>query len=128
MSEDEDHGPIERTFGFNQQVQMNLSESSTTVHERLRDRAVMSFVVVETGMRIKTPSWYTFDLSSILGIANAVLVSTSTCKHEFPAQIFVGTRSKGFRRETGGKYEYLLNPLGADITMEQKNQIYDLMP
>lgn len=80
------------TFGRTQVIQQRPNETSDALHERLRNQGVNSIDTLTVPSRIITPSWYTVDLSQILGIPDAVGVSTSTCVHEMPYRVLVGIR------------------------------------
>jgi hypothetical protein len=112
-------------------VQRIGSEDSTNLHERLRDQAVSGFVSYRENvtLRITTPSWYTFDASRILGIPNVVAVSATTCKHHVPFVLFLGIRREDWQRRTSDNQNwiYTLGPLGRDLTLAEKNRIYDEM-
>ena len=115
-------------FERTQEIQQLPGETSEALHERIRYIAINSFVTIETPTEINTPSWYTFDISGITGIPNSCLVSTSTCKHELPARIFVGTRETNWMTPAeNGRTKYRLEPLGRELTLEEKNTIYDRM-
>lgn len=117
----------ERVFMRTQKIQQRPGESSEALHDRLRPYVRNSFTLIEKPTKVKTPSWYTFDSSSILGKDTFVL-STSTCKHETPLLLFVGTRKKSYCQQLNdGNFEYTIYPLGRDITEEEKDQIYDKM-
>lgn len=117
----------QRVFTRTQEIQQRPGESSETLHERLRPYIRNSFVIIERPTKIKTPSWYTFDASAILG-ENAVVLSTSTCKHETPIQLFVGVRQQNFQKQTPKEsFEYTLYPFSRDLTDEEKDLIYDTM-
>ena len=55
----------ELIFSRTQEIQQQAGESSKQLHERLRDFAINSFNCITSPTKIKTPSWYTFDLSKI---------------------------------------------------------------
>jgi len=117
----------QRIFTSTQKIQQRPGESSEALHERLRPYIRNSFVIVERPTKIKTSSWYTFDASAILG-ENAAVVSTSTCKHETPIQLFVGLRQQNFQKQIPKEsFEYTLYPFGRDLTDEEKDRIYDTM-
>ena len=116
-----------RVFMQSQQIQQRPGESFETLHERLRPYIRNRFAVIEKPTMIKTFSWYTFDASSILG-ENAVVVSTSTCKHETPLWLFVGIRNPNFQKELPNhNFEYIIYPLNRKISDEEKDHIYDAM-
>lgn len=117
----------QRVFTQSQQIQQRPGESSETLHERLRPYIRNSFAVIERPTKIKTSSWYTFDASSILG-ENAVVISTSTCKHETPLQLFVGIKKPNFQNELPNhNFEYIIYPINRELTDEEKDRIYDAM-
>lgn len=118
-------------FSKDQKVVQLPGETSEHLHERLRPLALNSFVVLAEPTKIETPSWYTFDASTIAeDIPNSVVVSTSTCKHEPPFKFFVGKREQGWQRklsENPERFVYKLKPLGRELTNDEKNAIYDRM-
>ncbi len=125
-------------FTREQKIIQLPGESSAQLHERLRMVAFASFRLVQEPTKIITPSWYTFDGSQVLeDIPDAVVVCTSTCKHEPPFQIFVGRRTrqdwmveKPAKQNILGEnpiYIYQLEALGRELTGEEKNEIYDKM-
>ena len=119
------HLHFERT----QEIQQRAGETSDALHERLRNSVLNSFRAIATPTEITTPSWYTFDTAEITGIPNSGLVSTSTCKHELPMQVFIGIREGSWMiRSENGKWKYTLAPLGRELTEEERNKIYDQMP
>jgi len=122
---------INLTFRRDQGIEQMPGETEGQLHERLRPRVTNSFVTVSEPTRIETPSWYTFDASVILSdIPNAVVISTSTCKHELPLRLFVGRREAGWMKklsEDPEKFEYRLDSLGRELTPEERNAIYDKM-
>lgn len=117
-------------FSRTQVGRQKTGESSEQLHERLRPEILNSFQLIEKPTIIRTPSWYTFDLNQI-GIPEGVAICTSTCKHETPYQILVGRRKDQFIQTTktplGDIYEYEVFPLGRELTVAEKNSIYDLM-
>ena len=125
-------------FSRTQQIRKLPGESSEQLHERLRKFVTNRFKSVRAPTKIKTSSWYTFDLSKI-GIENGVAICTSTCKHETPLQIFIGLRKNGWMknlteeitanraREGESVYEYTLHPLDRELTEEEKDEVYNLM-
>lgn len=110
-----------------QQIQQRAGETSEALHERIREVVVNSFEEIKVPTEIKTPSWYTCDISGIVGVENSVAVSTSTCKHELPMRIFVGIRNSNWMVEKNGGYKYSLLPFGRELSYEEKSQIYDKM-
>lgn len=113
-------------------------ESSGELHERLRSRVEANMETIGEPTRVITHSWLTADVSSLLGIAGAVAVSSSTDKHAFisapgkpgvlPYNIFVGIRDgeKWMTTRTyDGAYQYRLSPLGRELTEAEKSAIYD---
>lgn len=128
----DDEGYKTLRFGMNQQImQERMDEPSSVLHERLRPRVVNAMNAVEEPTKIITPSWYTYDASNILpDVPNAVVVSTSTCKHELPNRLFVGQRTEGAWMETSEDDKlrtYKLQPLGRRLKWKEKNAIYDNM-
>lgn len=119
-----------RVFSRTQVIRQQAGESSEQLHERLRPEILNSFQSIEKPTIIRTPSWYTFDLSKI-GIPEGVAICTSTCKHETPYRILIGRRRDQFMKtietSSGDIYEYEISPLGRELTTEEKNSIYDLM-
>jgi len=114
-------------FSETQRIQQKPGETFGQLHERLRSRIMNYFQVIEKPTKVITPSWYTFDTSHILGKDTFVLC-TSTCKHETPYRLIVGKRGTNFQKKLDdGRYEYIVYPLGQELTEEQKNQIYDEM-
>jgi len=114
-------------FARTQKIQQQPNESSGDLHERLRPVILNGFQDVERPTKIRTPSWYTFDLGKI-GIEGGVAISTSTCKHETPCQIFVGKKESGWMKQSpDGLKEYTIFPLDKKLTDQEKNKIYDLM-
>ncbi len=117
----------QRVFTRTQEIQQHSGEPSEALHERLRPYIRNSFVIIERPTKIKTPSWYTFDASAILG-ENTVVLSTSTCKHETSIQLFVGVRQQNFRKQIPKEsFEYTLYPFSRNLTNEEKDLIYDTM-
>lgn len=115
-------------FGRTQEIQQRPGETSDALHERLRPLVTAGMEAVRGDTQIDTPSWYTFDASKVLGIENAVVISTSTCKHETPSLMFVGVREPGWQAKLGeDKFRYQLRDLGRELTQEEKNAIYNLM-
>ncbi|PIR17039.1 MAG: hypothetical protein COV46_05885 [Deltaproteobacteria bacterium CG11_big_fil_rev_8_21_14_0_20_49_13] len=115
-------------FERTQIILQKPGETSENLHERLRDQATNSMSATREPTRIITPSWLTVDASKILKIKDAVLISTSTCVHEFPARIFVGIRKEGFQETLkDGRHQYSLYDLGRELTSEEKNALYDAM-
>ena len=118
-------------FARGQKIEQRPGETAEQLHERLRPQVINSFVAVQEPIRIETPSWYTFDASTVLNdVPNAAAVCTSTCKHELPFRLFVGTRGQDWMQklsEEPEKFVYTLNSLGRDLTPEEKNAIYDKM-
>ena len=118
-------------FQRDQRIAQLPGETSEHLHERLRPIAVNSFVIIDHPTLIHTPSWYTFDATKVLtDIPDSVVLCTSTCKHELPFRFFVGTREQGWQiklTEEPEKFVYKLNPLGRELTVEEKNAIYDNM-
>lgn len=129
----------ELTFvGLRQVIMQRFGESSDCLHERLRPQVNSAFQSLAQPTRITTNSWLTADVSKLLGIPGAVAVCTSTCKHEFLQgplgvqvyRVFVGIREEGgwmTQRAYDGAYQYRLKPLGRDLTLVEKDQIYDLL-
>lgn len=116
------------TFEETQKVQQVFGETPDHLHERLREWATNSISAIREPTRIITPSWLIVDASRILNIEGAVLVSTSTCVHELPARIFVGTRKPGWvKKLNDGGYIYTLYDLGRELTPSEKNTLYDAM-
>ncbi len=114
-----------------QQIMQGPGENYRDLHERLRELATNSILSVREPTQIITPSWYTYDASRVLlDISNVVAVCTSTCKHEMPFQIFVGRRQEGWQRKhptIRKKYVYTLEDLGRDLTLAERDAIYDNM-
>jgi hypothetical protein len=114
-----------------QQIQQRLGENWRDLHERLRADAIKSILPVMSPTQVITPSWYTFDLSQILKISDAVAVCTSVCKHELPYKIFVGRRGRQFDVAlTPDPFKsrlYELHDLGRNLTYQEMNVIYDRM-
>lgn len=107
-----------------------MAEKAHRNYTKVRERAVNSIVTVRRPTRIITPSWYTFDASRVLGIANTFAVCTSTCKHETPYKIFVGKRKEGWQRRhktLADNWIYEIEDLGRELTLKEKNAIYDKM-
>jgi len=120
------------SFGTTQRIQQGPDESSEALHERLRPSALAGFQSVRNPTQIDTPSWYTFDVSKILGIKNAVAVVTSTCKHELPYKVFVGIRGDDWHTKSSlpsgeAVHHYQLRDLGRQLTQQEKSEIYDKM-
>ena len=116
------------TFGRTQQTQQKPGERHIDLHERLRDMVIKSFETLRSPTRIITPSWYTGDVSDLLGIPDAAVVCTSTCKHETPYKIFVGRREKGWMQNhptIANTFIYELDDLGRELTEPEKHSIYD---
>lgn len=139
---DEDISEIvfdERVFGFSQEIQIVAYETSDMVHERLRSVFLNSIVDVKTPTKITTPSGYCVWYPELW--EGVIVINTSTCKHEFPAQIFVWRvyKSRDFvpnksflweeypKSENHGTYTYYLLPLERELTREEKDMIYDKM-
>jgi len=127
-------GVQELVFLNLQAIQQQAGESSVILHERLRPIVRNSFQVLEKETKITTHSWYTCDVSELLGIPNAVAVCTSTCKHETPLQILVGIREiETWQKELPSRsgqdkqFVYRLLPLGRQLTDDEKDAIYDKM-
>src|SRR5574341_1034260 len=118
----------ELIFASTQEILQLPNEHFGDLHERLRLRAVNSFVSVREPSKIVTPSWYTFDASRVLtDVVDAVAVCTSTCKHEMPYQILVGRRKEGWQKQhptISDKFVYELHDLGRNLTETEKNHIY----
>ena len=119
------------TFTRTQRIMQQPNESSSDLHERLRQQSVSGFVSVREPTRIVTPSWYTYDTGKVLtDIVDGVAVCTSTCKHEMPYQIFVGKREAGWQKQhptIPDTFIYELQDLGRDLTDSEKHLIYDRM-
>ena len=97
------------------------------LHESIRYTALESMVVVTKPETIYA-GWYTCDLSAVLGIPNSVAVCTKNCKHETPYVIYIGKRGKNFMEVvTDRNFKYDFEPLGREVTKEEKNKIYDKM-
>ncbi len=117
----------ELIFSRVQRIMQRPWESSEDLHERLREQIRNSFIAVQEITKIITPSWYTFDTNHILW-ENTFALSTSTCKHEMPTIILVGKRDNHFMRKLEDwRFEYIIYPLGREITQEEKDRIYDEM-
>jgi hypothetical protein len=89
----------ELIFVRTQKIPQPPGESSYDLHERLRAEVVASFQAVEGPTRVVTPVSYTFDASRVTGIEGAVVISTSTCKHETPLRLLFGLRAKNWQHK-----------------------------
>ena len=119
------------TFAETQQIMQKPGEDYKDLHERIRGFAINSIVRISEPTQIITPSWYTYDVSRVLlGISNAIAVSTSPCKHEMPYHIFVGKRGEDWQRRhptLKDRWIYTLDDLRRDLTLHERNAIYDNM-
>ena len=115
-------------FTRTQQILQKPGETSGQLHERLREQATKSMSAIRKLTQVITPSWLTVDASKMLGIKDAVLVSTSTCVHELPSRIFVGILKAGWVQQLSDNgYQYTLYDLGRKLTSAEKNALYDAM-
>jgi len=105
-----------------------MTVSSSIIHESIWPTARESIIAVIEPLSLVIDSWYTCDVSEVLGVSNSVAVCTKKCKHEPPYTIYVGRRNSNWMRANpNGSYSYSLKSLGKELTEEDKRRIYDKM-